>query len=248
MRRLSIVFAACGVLAALVVQSRAGSDEADAIIAKAIKAHLPRGLEDKKAYQGKNKGTLYIMGLELEFTQNIWTQAGKFKEVMDLTVMNNAIKTITVYDGKEGWIKVNDMDIPVKDELLDEFKEMAYMMGIAQMVGLKEKGAKLSIVGEFKVNDKPAVGVKIAKEGKKDIDLFFDKDSGLLVKTRRVARDFQSGQEVTEERIITAYQETAGRKIAKKVTVNRDDKKLLEVEILEARVLERLDDSEFAKP
>jgi hypothetical protein len=243
-----IAFAACGILAALVLQSRAGGDEADAIIAKAIKAHLPKGIDDKKAYEGKNKGTLSIQGLELEFTQNIWTHGGKFKEVMELTVMNTPVKTITVYNGKEGWIKVNDMDIPVKDELLDEFKEMAYMMGIAQMVGLKEKGAKLSIVGEFKVNDKPAVGVKISKEGKKDIDLFFDKDSGLLVKTRRVARDFQTNQEVTEERIITAYQDVAGRKMPKKVAVMRDDKKLLEAEIVEARLLERLDDSEFAKP
>lgn len=248
MRRFMVAFAACGLLAALVLQSRAGSDEADAIIAKAIKAHMPKGLDGKKAYEGKNKGMLYVQGLELEFTQNIWTHAGKFKEIMEFSVMNNAIKTITVYNGKEGWIKANDMEIPVKDEMLDEFKEMAYMMGISQMVGLKEKGAKLSIVGEFKVNDKPAVGVKVSKEGKKDIDLFFDKDSGLLVKTRRVARDFQSGQEVTEERIINAYQEVAGRQNPKKVTVMRDDKKLLEVEIVEARLLERLDDSEFAKP
>jgi hypothetical protein len=36
MRRFMVAFAACGLLAAVVLQSRAGSDEADAIIAKAI--------------------------------------------------------------------------------------------------------------------------------------------------------------------------------------------------------------------
>jgi len=248
MRRFMVAFAACGILAALVLQSRAGSDEADAIIAKAIKAHMPKGIDNKKAYEGKNKGTLYVQGLELEFTQNIWMHGGKFKEIMELSVMNTPIKTTTVYNGKEGWIKVNDMDFPVSDEILAEFKEVAYMMAVGQMVGLKEKGAKLSIIGEFKVNDKPAVGVKVSKEGKKDIDLFFDKESGMMVKTRRVARDFQSGQESTEERTITAYQDVAGRKTPKKVSVTRDDKKLMEAEILEVRLHERLDDTEFAKP
>src|SRR6266705_5656898 len=157
MRRYMVALAACGLLAALVLQSRAGSDEADAIIAKAIKAHMPKGPDEKlKAYQGKNKGTLHVAGLELEFTQNIWMQTpGKFKEVMDMTVMNNAIKVTTVYNGTEGWIKANDKDIPVKDELLDEFKEVAYMMGVAQMTGLKDKGVKLSIIGEVQVNGKP---------------------------------------------------------------------------------------------
>ena len=35
--------------------------------------------------------------------------------------MNQAVKTQTVFNGKEGWLKVNDKDIPIKDELLDEY-------------------------------------------------------------------------------------------------------------------------------
>jgi outer membrane lipoprotein-sorting protein len=249
MRRLMVTFAALGVLLAVVLQSGAGEEAGD-IIAKAIKAHHPKGVNEKhQAYHGKNKGTLHVAGLELEFSQEVWVQTpGKFKEVMEMTVMNNAVKATTVFNGKEGWIKVNNMDIPVKEELLDEFKDMAYMMGLAQLTGLKDPGLKLSLLGEVQVNGKPALGVKVSKEGKKDINFYFDKASSLLVKTERRARDFMTGQELTEERIVTEYQDLSGRKMAKKVQVNRDGKKLLDAEVLEARVLEKLDDDEFAKP
>lgn len=229
---------------------QASADEADDILARAQKAHLPKGPDEKmKAYYGKNKGTLYVQGLELEFTQEVWVQQpGKFKEVMDLNVNNVALKTQTVFNGKEGWIKVNDKDIPVKDELLEEFQDMAYMMSLGQLAGFKDKNLKFSLLGEVQVNGKPAVGVKISKEGKKDVDLYFDKATGLMAKTQRRARDFMSGQEVTEERVILEYQDVGDRKIAKRAEVLRDGKKLLTAQILEARVLEKHDDSEFAKP
>lgn len=255
MRRLMLAAAVGGLLAVLALRGQAGGDEVQAIIDKAVKAHHPKGINSKNtAYQGKNKGTIHVMGLDLEFTQEISLQSppGKFKEVMDMSVMGVQVKSTTVYDGKEGWIKVSvnnmDKDIPVKDELLDEFKEMSYMMGLSNFQGLKAKDAKVSLIGDAQVNGKPAVGLRISKEGKKDISLYFDKETGLMVKTERRAKDFQGGQEVTEERIIQAYQDVAGQKMAKKVLVNRDGKKLLEAEVIESRFIEKLDDAEFAKP
>lgn len=226
------------------------NNEAQAILDKAVKAHFPKGRNDKKqAYQGKNKGTIHIQGLQLDFNQQVWVQpAGKFKEVMDMTVMNNAVKVTTVFDGKKGWIKVNDMDIKVSDEILDEFKQIGYWMSLAQLTGLDKKGMKVSLLGEQQVNGKPALGVKISKEGKRDIDFYFDKQTGLTAKTERRTKDLMTGQEVTEERIVTEYQDSNDRKMAKKVTVNRDGKKLLDVEILEMQLLESIDDSEFAQP
>lgn len=253
MRRNMLALVALGGLVALATSSRAG-EEAATILDKAAKAHLGKSkAKESKGYRGKNKGTLHVQGLELEFTQEItMLTAGKFKEIMELSVMGQEVKTATVFNGKEGWIKVsaggNNMDIPVKDEILEEFKETAYMMVLGQFSGLKDKGMKFSIVGEAQVNGKPAIGVKISKEGKKDLDFYFDKKTHLLAKSERRARDFQSGQEVTEERIVTEYREVDGRMMPKRVTVNRDGKKLMDVEVLEARSLDSIDDSEFVRP
>jgi len=40
-----------------------------------------------------------------------------------------------------------------------------------------------SLLGEVQVNGKTAVGVKISKEGKKELDFYFDKQTNLLAKT-----------------------------------------------------------------
>src|SRR5262249_1008920 len=172
---------ACGMLVAsvfilgLALAGRAdGDQEADAIIAKAIKAHLG---DNKKAagvgYKGKNKGTLYILGMEIEFTQEITLEVPKrFKEVMDMTIMDKKINVQTVFDGKKAWIKANDKDIDVNDDLLAEFKDVANLMGISQGIFVKDKSLKMSLLGEAQVNGKPALGVKITKKGK-DVNFYF---------------------------------------------------------------------------
>jgi hypothetical protein len=233
----------------LTMASQAG-DEALAIIDKAIVAHGIKGKENQTpGFRGKNKGTLHIAGMDLDFTQEISLQVpDKFKESLDMTVMGNRVQVTTVYNGTEGWIKAGGQDVPVNKELLDEFKEIAHMMSLSQGLFLKDKSLKLGLLGEAMVNGKPAVGIRVSKEGQKEISFYFDKATGLMTKVERRARDFMSGQEVTEERIITAYQDVGGRKVAKKVTVARDGNNFLDAEVIEATFVDKLGDSEFAKP
>jgi hypothetical protein len=249
MRRTMHVLSAFGLLFGLAWFSQAADDETGAIIDKAIKAHGFKAENKELAYRGKNKGKLSVQGLELDVEMEIALQTpGKFKEVLRFTVMGQNVIVTTVFNGKEGWIKANDKDVPVKDELLAEFKESAYGMRLSQGLFLKDKSLKFSLLGEAQVNGKPAVGIKVGKKGQKDIDFYFDKSTGLLAKTQRRTRDFQSGQEVTEERIVTEYHQLKGRKIAKKVEVKRDGKEFLKAEVVEAELPDRIDDSEFGQP
>ncbi len=107
---------------------------------------------------------------------------------------------------------------------------------------------KFAALGEIQVKGKPALGVRVSREGKKDISLYFDKATGLMAKAEMRKRDIMSGQEVTEERFVLEYQNLADRKVAKKVEVQRDGKPLLEAEVVDVQVVEKLDDSEFAQP
>jgi hypothetical protein len=167
---------------------------------------------------------------------------------MELTVMDKKITVTTVFNGKDGWIRAGDKDVEVTAEILNELKEGAYLINLMQGVFLKDKSVKFSVVGEVQVKGKAAVGVTASREGKKDVNLFFDKKTGLITKVEARKLDLMSGQEVTEERFITEYQDIAGRKVAKKVEVQRDGKALLEAEVLEVQILEKLDDGEFVQP
>jgi hypothetical protein len=195
---------------------------------------------------------LIILGQKLEFTQELAVcSPGKFKDVVQFSVMGKNFTQTAAFNGKEGWLKLNDMDIPVKDELLREFTETAHWMNLSDGLFLKDKSSKLSLLGEVQVNGKPALGVlgvKVETKGKNDVDLFFDKATGLVAKTQRRAHDFQSNQEVTDEHLRTEYQDLKGRKVPKKIEVIRDGKELLKAEYVEWEWLDRIEDSEFVRP
>jgi hypothetical protein len=252
MRRFTTLIASFALLLGFNLVTQAGGNDADAIIDKAIKAHLGDGKDSfKKGYRGKNKGTLYIAGMELEFTQDVAVQQPtKFKEVMELSVMGMKIEVVTVFNGKEGWIKSAGKDVKVENDILEEFKDVGALMSISHGVFVKDKTLKLSVIGEAMVNGKPCMGVKISREGKKPIDMYFDKETGLTAKVERMKRDLMNGNgnEVTEERIVLEYQKVGGRAHPKKVVVNVDGKKLLEAEVIESQFVDKIDDAEFNRP
>jgi hypothetical protein len=153
------------------------------------------------------------------------------------------------YDGSKAWMNVNGMDLDMKlDKLAELMKEQEYITEIGRLTKLKDKSFDLASVGEAKVKDKPAVGVRVSSKGHKDVNLFFDKESGLLVKIEHRTTDFNTEKEVNEERIILEYQDKNGLKEPKKALVNRDGEKYVDVEITEVKYLDDIDDTQFSKP
>jgi hypothetical protein len=228
----------------------AAPDECRAILEKALKAHGGKEkLEKLKAMQTKGKGTLELGGNSVPFTQEGATQLpDKLKQVMELSVNGVNIKVTTVYDGKQGWISNNGMTMDMNQTLLDLMKEATYHITLGRFGFLDDKSYKLTPLGEIKVNDRPAVGVKVSHEGHKDVSLYFDKEKGWLVKSEARTIEPMSGQEIAEERIVSDYQEVDGVQVPKKAVINRDGKKFMDLEVTEVKLLEKLDDSEFAKP
>jgi hypothetical protein len=249
MRRTAQFLTVLCVLCVLALTVRAGEGDAAAVMNKAIKAHFPKGLDTKnQAVRTKSKGVLHVQGLKLDFTQEVAVQGSKFKETMELDVMGKKVNVTSVFDGKNAWIRADDKDVKVTDEILAAFKDASYGISLMQGAFAKDKAMKYALVGEVKVRGKDAIGITVSKQGKKDINLFLDKKSGLIVKVEMRTRDIMSGMEVTEERYITEYQDVGGRKVAKKVEVQRDGKDLLTAEVLDVQILEKLDDGEFAQP
>jgi len=249
MRRWLFGFPVFAVVFALASTVQA-QEEVKAIIEKAIKAHGGAEKLDKlKMVQTKAKGTIEIGG-GLSFSQeSIINAAGKFKEVLNLEVMGQKIAITTVFNGEKGWLNANGTMKELQDKLLDEVKEAAYSIRVGRMTPLlTDKAYRLAPLGESKVNDHPAVGVKISSKGHRDISLYFDKETGLLAKSESRRLDGQTMQEVDEERIVIEYQDVDGQKTSKKVLVNRDGKKFMEAEVTEVKFLDKVDDSQFEKP
>jgi hypothetical protein len=236
----------------LVAAGARADDQADLqkIIDKAIKAHgADKAPKDKKAYSFKMKGMVHVMAMDLEFTGEYMVQEpSKVRQVFNATVMGQDFEQIVVLNGDKGWAKIAGNTMELGKVALDAAKEEFYAGKVAELTVLKEKGYKLAALAEKKIGDRPAVGISVAHEGQKDVFLFFDKETGMLVMTERQATDGNSGQEYKQETRISNYKEIEGVKRPHKMEITRDGEKFVEAEISDYKVLEKLDDSTFEKP
>jgi hypothetical protein len=226
------------------------ADDPKAIVEKAIKAHGgEENLSKYKAAHVKGKGTMTVMGMDVSFTVELYSQSpNKVRTDMVLEVMGNKFPVSQVYDGKKGWAKQADQVMELEGDQLQDMKDEAYGNYLESLVPLaKDKNLKLEAVPEIKVEGKPAVGVKVESKGHKDMTMYFDKDSGLLVMTKRKSKD-PSGMEVESESYARDYKDFNGTKQATKILVKNDGKKFLEGQLTDVKILEKLDDSVFAEP
>ncbi len=98
------------------------------------------------------------------------------------------------------------------------------------------------------VDGQPTVGIKISREGHRDVELYFDKSTGLLLKRKQAVLDPASGMEIAQEVIFSNYEDVDGVKHWKKIVAYRGGKKLLEGDVTEIEFLEEIDEAEFAAP
>src|SRR5262249_24840105 len=150
-----------------------------------------------------------------------------------------------VRNGDKVWINVNGQDVSGlldQKKLLAEVKEQVYAERVAGLLFLGENGYELSPLGEVKVEDRPAVGVRVSSKGHRDVNLYFDKAKGLLVKTEARSWDFTSNQEATDEKILLDYKEMDGYLQPTRLLVNRDGKRLMELDIEEIKHVDKFDE------
>src|SRR5262249_39086085 len=92
--------------------------------------------------------------------------------------------------GDKGWRNLSGMVEDLDEASLAEMKLGRYYDRVTNLVPLlKEKTYTLAPLGEHKIQGKPALGVKVSSKGQPDIKIFFDKATGLPVKTEYRFRD-----------------------------------------------------------
>src|SRR5262249_10151362 len=136
-----------------------------------------------------------------------------------------------VVNGDKVWRKMLDGDAEeIKDkDKIAEVKEDRYVEQVRSLLPLiKDKEFKFEPLGEVKVEDKPAVGVLVKHKGHKDVNLYFDKKSGLLVKVEQTVKDEATDKDIMQETILSDYKEIGGVKHSMKMVVNREGKKYLD--------------------
>lgn len=244
------------VLSAMFVLGLGGSAKAaddkdvNAILDKAIKA---LGGEEKlskiKAVSWKTKGKITFGGNDNEFSGAATVQGlDHFRSTFEGEFGGNKITGLTVIAKDKGWRKFGDMKMELEGDALANQKRAVYLQIVpGRLLPLKSKDFKVAAAGEKKVDDKPAVGLKVTGPDGKDFTLYLDKDSGLPVMLIAKVVGFM-GDEFTQETTLSDYKEFAGIKQATKVVSKRDGEKFIESNISDFKVLDSVDPKTFAEP
>jgi hypothetical protein len=226
------------------------SPAARELVDKAIRAQGAEALLAKfPAVTARMKGTFYGLGAAIEFTGEMLTQgADQQKVVIDTEVGGQKLRVSHIVNRDKAWIQYNDQTMELEGEDLAEAKEQAYSEWVSTLVPLKDQAFTLAIVGEASIDNRPAMGITASSKDHRDVNLYFDKETGLLVKTETRVKDETTAQEVTEETFLSEYKEAQGMKQPMKFVVKRDGKLYVEGEISDYQLTEKLDDGVFGKP
>src|SRR5262245_41211505 len=170
----------------LAATSTARSDDgaaARALVDKAVQAHGGQATLDKlPAATIKFTGTFHGMGQAIPFTGEI-TTLGADRNRMEIVAEagGQKFRVVNVLDRDKAWTRMGDNTKALDKEDLAEVQEVAYAAWVATLAPLKDKAFTLTTVGEIEIEKKPALGVKVSRKGHRDVDLYFDKETGFLV-------------------------------------------------------------------
>ena len=227
------------------------ADDAAAVIEKAIKA--AGGKKALKKYKGspfKGTGTVTVMGMTLEYSNDVSVQMpDKFRVSINLTINGQDFTVIQVVNGKKAWTKLGDAATIEMSKIEQEIarKQMAVDYLATLLPLLDKKRYTMSVIGEAKVGESQAIGINVTAKGGIDVNLYFDKKTYLLVKQQYQTKN-EAGAEVSQEVYLSKYKKVNGVPFPSSIRVDQDGKKFVTAEIAEAKILEKVADSVFAKP
>jgi hypothetical protein len=165
-----------------------------------------------------------------------------------MVVTSDILKRTIVLDGDRGWSREDGQTEELADDELADRREALYANWVGTLAPLTDKAFTVVALGASKAGDRAVDGIAVRRKGHTDVNLYFDKESGLLLKLERLTKNDISGEEVKQEISLGHFKEIDGVQEPMKVIVKVNGSLLAEEEILELKHLEKLDDKLFAKP
>ncbi len=256
MRHLSIALTFLIAASAAMAQGDDPEEYARKTIGKALKATGVEGKAIPKALRVKNKFTVEVFDgkaepQEVKVAQTFTIRFPlQFKEVNELTAMGETMTSTTIFDGKNGWTKFNGRVDDADAEALKGFKDTANVVEATFFLTplLDKQKYKLKAIGMALVEGRRTAEILVSIEGFRDMKLYFDYRTNLLVKMESKVRDSKTGMECDESRMYRSYEKINGRMVPMTVSILRNGELAVEIQTVDYTELNDVDPKEFARP
>jgi len=224
--------------------------DARKLIEQAAAAH--GGLDALAKYSAariKVKGSYVFQGRTVPYSgQSVYSMPDRLHSTVELTIQNVTRKVEQIQNGDRSGMLVAGLAQHLSDAQSQELKMSLYCQNVARLAPLlKDEKFNLSTAGDKSIDGKLASGIRIAYPGRKEVTLYFDADTHLLVMLERPGFD-AAGAKADQQEFYSDFRTANGLKYAGKTRVVQNGKMTLESEVMEFQPLERVDNKEFALP
>jgi hypothetical protein len=222
------------------------TEDARKVIAVAIKA---LGGEAKllrcKAVVCKGEGTIQVHGQPISCAIRLVFQPPYQHSQI---VSGTGFKVTTVLNGDRAWRNTNGSVVEMNKEQVREYKQTLYSEQVAGLTPLmKCEGMTLLLLKESKIEGTLCIGVKVCCKSYRDVTLYLDRKTGLLIKMEMIVKE--RGSFFTQETFFHDYESFGGLLRPRRVITTRDRREFMSWQVTENQTLEKkVSDHHFARP
>jgi hypothetical protein len=234
----------------LAVGPLAAQETAQDVVQRGVQAH--GGMERLGKVRNdhvKVKGVLYVNGADAPFNgEMVVALPGRFRNVLNVNGGGRDFTIVQVINGERAWVSVDGQPQKIEAIALSEMRMAFHMQEVMRLAPLlSDRRFRLKLQPDEKVGERAAAVVLVSVIGQKDVRLFFDRQSNLLIKTEYAVGD-GAGRENRQEVFYGDYRDVGGYIRPIKMAAYRDGKKIMEAELTDIRYLDRVGDELFEGP
>lgn len=223
-------------------------EAAEKVVKKAVEAHGgEKALLATKAGTMSFKASISVMGIDLDMNgEAAYAFPDKFKMSMSGELMGQKFTMTQLVNGDSVKMQVQGMDVPVEDKQKDELKQTISNQEISMIAPLLDaKKYTIKAEKDAKVGDNEASVILVTAKGMKDMKLFFDKKTNLLIQTQRQGLDPSGQKDVDEVTELLDYKKVEGIQTPMTLKTSQDGKPFMTMKMTEVKYLEKLDAKKF---
>jgi hypothetical protein len=211
-------------------------ESARSVIERAVAAH--GGLEKlsvARADRTRMRGLYYAGKSGVPFTSEVTVKLpGTYKSTVTLRDGDKTRVVVSELNGDVTSVTIDGVAQQVQGTHANQLRQTLELESALRLAPLlNEKAFALTHLGEFKLNDKIVVGVQVKGSGQRELKMYFDKQTALLVKTEQMI-DGGDGKDVLQEAFYRDHREMAGYVRPGRAAAYRGGKKVMEAELIDA--------------
>jgi len=170
---------------------------------------------------------------------------GKLRVVTEIDRDGKKETIVSIRNGADRWYTLNGKPVQLDgaEPVQEYWDDYLKYFGPRCVLRLRDQEHKVSLLGESKVAGRAALGVRVTRTApnlKADFRWYFDKETGLLLREEDGAP--------ARETLLADYKHVDGIPVPRRITLRRNGAVLTDTEVVEFRVVEKLDPALFQQP